>query len=215
MICPVGDAGPMSDPVHEAVSKAKRQAESGNPEGAVATLEAYLETDPHCIRPRLQLAKTAYDMGDRAYGDLQMEIVLDLDPDNLEALKAAVTVLSRDKKTRKQADALYARVIALEPSAEIHNEYARFLRNQFLDFKRSAEFYEKAIAAAPDRYEYHQNYAVLLLMDLKDFVKARQELEEVLRIRPDHESARRNLDLLLKRKFDARGNLKRRFLRRR
>lgn len=205
----------MSDPVYEAVSKAKRQAESGNPEGAVATLEAYLETDPHCIKPRLELARIAYGMGDREYGDLQMDAVLDLEPDNLEALKASITVLSRDKKTRALADERYRRVLELEPGPEIHNEYARFLRNQFLDFERSAEYYELAVAAAPDRYEYHQNYAVLLLLDLKDYIKARRELEAVLRLNPGHASARKNLDLLMRKKFDAQGNLKKRFLRKR
>jgi len=199
----------MSDPAYEAMSKAKRQVESANAKGAITTLESYLEKDPHNTKPRLLLAKIAYfDMDDKKYGDMQMEIILDLEPNNLEALKASTTILSKDKKDRDKANELYLRIIEIEPSAEIYNEYARFLRNQFIDFMKSAEYYEKAINMAPDRYEYHQNYAVLLLMDLKDFEKAKKELEEVMRLDPGNKSAKDNYDVLMKKKFDKNGNLK-------
>lgn len=123
-------------------------------------------------------------------------------------MKASLTILSRDKKNRKLVDQRYRHVIELDPGSDIYNEYARFLRNQMLDFKRSAEYYEMAIAISPDRYEYHQNYAVLLLMDLKDYSKARTELEDVLRLDPGNISARKNYDMLLRTKFDANGNPK-------
>lgn len=199
----------MSDPAYDAMSKAKRQVESGNPKGAAETLESYLKTDPHNTKPRLLLANIAYfNLNDEGYGDMEMDIILDLEPDNLEALKASLSILSKDKKYRDAAKKRYEKVIELEPSSEIYNAYARFLRNQFLDFKMSAEFYEKAISLSPNKCEYHQNYAVLLLMDLKDFEKAKIELEEVLRIDPGNISARKNYDLLLKKKFDKNGNVK-------
>ena len=77
-----------------------------------------------------------------------------------------------------------------------------------VDFPKSEEYYEKAIAAVPDAYEYHQDYAVLLLNDLKDYPKAKTELEEVLRLKPNSISARKNYDLLMKTKYDKDGNLK-------
>ena len=51
----------MSDPEYEAMSKAKRQWQSGNPQGAVDTLEAYLVTDPHNTKPRLLLAEIIFN----------------------------------------------------------------------------------------------------------------------------------------------------------
>jgi hypothetical protein len=42
-----------SDPEYEATSRAKRQYDSGNPAGAVKTLEDYLKTDPHNCKVRL------------------------------------------------------------------------------------------------------------------------------------------------------------------
>jgi tetratricopeptide (TPR) repeat protein len=200
----------MKDPAYEAMSKAKRQAESGNAKGAVDTLETYLSTDPHNTKARLQLARTAvYDLKDKQYGLMQLDIILDLEPDNTEALKAVVTVLMKDKKNNVRTDGHYNRLLELCPDAQLYNAYAVFLRMQKLDFKKSAEFYEKAIAVAPRNPDYHRNYAVLLLNDVRDYEKAKTELETVLELEPDNQSAKKNLDLLLKKKFDANGDLKR------
>lgn len=206
----------MTDPEYEAVSKAKRQAESGNAQGAVDTLESFLSTDPHNTKVRMQLAKTLiYDMDDIKTGLMQMDIILDLDPENVEAMKAMVTVLAKHKKNNKETSGLYERLLKASPDADLYNAYAIFLRIQMTDFKKSAEYYEKAIALNPKKREYHQNYAVLLLNDLKDYEKAKTELEILMKLDPGNESAKKNYDLLMKKKFDSEGNLKKRsFLRR-
>jgi len=199
----------MSNPEFESISKAKRQAESGNPKGAVDTLETYLSKDPHNTKVRLFLAKTLiYDVKDLKAGIFQLNIILDMEPDNTDALKASVTVLIKDKKNNKEVSEKYEKLIELDPSAELYNTYAIFLRLQKTDFKASAGYYEKAIEMNPSKYEYHQNYAVLLLNDLKDYQKAKEELETVLRLNPGNQSAKKNYDLLMKKKFDSNGNLK-------
>ncbi len=201
----------MKDPVYEATSKAKRQAESGNPKGAVDTLEDYLLTDPHNTKVRMQLAHVhIYDLKDMETGIMHMDIVLDLEPENVEALKVMVTVLAKHKKYNKETSELYERLLAASPDADLYNAYAIFLRIQMTDFERSGEYYEKAIALKPKKPEYHQNYAVLLLNDLKDYVKAKEELETLLRLEPENQSAKKNYDLLVKKKFDSNGNLKKR-----
>ncbi|MCL1979276.1 MAG: hypothetical protein FWG60_03865 [Methanomassiliicoccaceae archaeon] len=203
----------MKDPEYEAISKAKRQAESGNPQGAVKTLESFLETDPHNVKARMQLARTLiYDVKDIDTGLLQMDIVLDLEPDNIEAMKAMVTVLAKHKKNNKETCDIYEKLLGLSPDADLYNAYAIFLRIQMTDFKRSGEYYEKAISANPKRPEYHQNYAVLLLKDLKDYKKAKEELEILMRLDPGNASAKKNYDLLMKKKFDSDGNLKKKSL---
>lgn len=199
----------MADAAYEAMSKAKRQNESGNPKGAVDTLESYLATDPHNIPPRLLLANIIiHGLGDEKYGLMQLDVILDLDPDNADALKALVTVLARDKRNNKETDERFRKLIGIEPSGDVYNEYAKFLRHQMTDFKRAAEYYEKAIACDPKRYEYHQNYVVLLLNDLKDWEKAKSEMEILLEMRPGDLAMRRNYDNLMSRKFDIYGNPK-------
>ena len=206
----------MSDPVFETVSKAKRQEESGNPKAAAETLEKFLSENPLSIPPRMELARLyIYRLGDREFGITQLDVILDMDPDNIDALKAATTVMMSDKKYRFRVDEDYTRLVGLvaarkDPKefAQVCAAYAVFLRRQMVDFPKSGEYYEKAIAAVPDAYEYHQDYAVLLLNDLKDYPKAKTELEEVLRLKPNSISARKNYNLLMKTKYDKDGNLK-------
>ena len=209
----------MSDPAFEAISKARRQTEGGNPQGACETLQSYLSTDPGCSKARLELARVMiYELDRRKDGIEQLDIILSEDPDNIDALKASTTVKMTDKKYRDQVDEDYRRLISLTPEkdrreyAKVCAAYAVFLRVQMVRFQESGEYYERAIAADPGAYEYHQDYAVLLLNDLKDYVKAKAELEEVLRLKPNSLSARKNYDILMKTKFDADGNLKKKRL---
>ena len=209
----------MSDPAFEAVSKARRQTEGGNPEGACTTLQEYLSKDPGCSKARLELARVLiYELDRKRDGIEQLDILLAEDPANLDALKAAATVKMSDKKFRDEVDDYYKKIIALTPEkdrkgyAKVCAAYAVFLRAQMVDFPASGDYYEKAIAYDPDAYEYHQDYAVLLLNDLKDYVKAKHELEEVMRLKPNSLSARKNYDLLMKTKFDKDGNPKKKGL---
>ncbi|MFT0898485.1 hypothetical protein [Candidatus Methanoprimaticola sp. MG2] len=202
----------MSDPAFEAITKARNQASSGNPTGAANTLERYLETDPHNTRPRLVLAEIAvHSLNDVEYGLMQLNVILDLEPDNVDAMKAMTTVLAKDKRNNKKTSELFERIVVLSPTAESYNAYARFLRNQMTDFRKAAEYYEKAIALDPNEYTYHQNYAVLLLNDIRDYAKAKEELETLMELKPADASVRKNYDRLLKEKFDKDGNPKKSF----
>ncbi len=206
-----------STPEYEACSKAKRQYESGNVEGAVRTLEDYLRTDPHNCKARLQLAQhILYGLKDYEYGMMQLDAVLDIDPTYTDALKAKVAVNSQYKKFNKQTNEDFQKLLELEPTADMYNTYARFLRNQMVDFPKAAEYYEKAIALAPGKYEYHQNYSALLLNDIKDYEKAKSELEILMQLKPDDWKIKDNYDRLMRDKFDKNGNVKKKlgFLRR-
>ena len=196
-----------SDPAYEASSKAKRQVEGGNPQGAVDTLEDYLRTDPHNNKLRLQLAQIIiYELEDMEYGMMQLDAILDIDPEYVDALIAKVTILAENKRNNKETDELFQRLLVLKPTADMYNTYARFLRHQITDFRKAGEYYEKAIALEPNRYEFHQNYSVLLLNDLRDYVKAKKELEILLELKPNDLMAKKNYDLLMKKKFDKNGN---------
>ena len=201
------------DLAYEASAKAKRQVEGGNPQGAVDTLEAYLKTDPYNNKLRLQLAQILiYDVKDMQYGMMELDAILDIDPEYVDALIAQVTVLAENKRNNKETDEKYHRIMELKPTAELCNSYARFLRYQLTDFKRAAEYYEKAIAMKPDRYEFHQNYSVLLLNDLKDYEKAKSELEILMELKPNDFLVKKNYDRLMSEKFDEDGNLKKRYM---
>ena len=198
-----------SDPEYDACSRAKRQFESGNPQGAVNTLEEYLKTDPHNCKVRLQLAQhIIYGLKDIEYGLMQLEVILDIDPGYTDAILAQVAVSSQYKKYNVQTDEKFRKLLEVNPSADMYNEYARFLRNQMIDFKKAAEYYEKAIELSPNRYEYHQNYAALLLNDLKDYQKAKEELEILMELKPADKKIKDNYDRLMREKFDKDGNVK-------
>ncbi|AGI48052.1 hypothetical protein TALC_01061 [Thermoplasmatales archaeon BRNA1] len=204
------------DPAYDAIAKARRQEESGNPQGAADTLEKYLQEDPHNVAPRIELARVyCYSLNDKNQGLFQLDIVLDLEPENVDALKAMTTIKMQNKRFNRETDEIFQRLLPLvakrkDPKeyAAVAAQYAVFLRKQMTDFKKSAEYYEKATRADPDRYEYHQDYAVLLLNDLRDYVKAKHELEEVLRLKPNNLSVRNNYERLMREKFDADGNPK-------
>lgn len=203
----------MKDSAFEAITKARNQASSGNPEGAVNTLEAYLSTDPHNTAPRLVLANIAIrDLDDEQYGMMQLDIILDLEPENVDAMKAKASYLAQDKKNNKETSVLFERILNVAPSADVYNEFARFLRNQMTDFKKAAENYEEAIRLDPKNYVYHQNYSVLLLNDLKDYPKAKTELEILLDMKPGDVMIKRNYDKLMREKFDKDGNVKKKGL---
>ncbi len=60
---------------------------------------------PHNTKPRLLLADiVTHKLDDVKYGMLQLDAILDLEPDNTDALKATVTVLSQYKKYNKETE---------------------------------------------------------------------------------------------------------------
>ncbi len=203
----------MKDTAFEAITRARNQASSGNPAGAAETLEAYLATDPHNTGPRLVLANIAIkDLDDEKYGLMQLDIILDLEPENVDAMKAKASYLAQDKRNNKETSVLFERILNVAPSADVYNEYARFLRNQMTDFRKAAEKYEEAIRLDPRNYIYHQNYSILLLNDLKDYAKAKTELEILMDMKPGDVMIKRNYEKLMREKFDKDGNVKKKGL---
>jgi Tfp pilus assembly protein PilF len=209
----------MADKAFEAMSKARRQRDSGNIKGAVATLESYLETDPHNTKPRLLLAEIlVFGSDSRSYGMMQLDIILDLEPDNHDARKALVTVLKDKKKNNRECDEHYRYLVEHCPNdAELMNSYAIFNKLQLVDFDRAEEYYLKAIALDPGNSGYRLNYAYLLSGDMDRSVDAKEQLEAALSYDPSNADVNRALVQLMERRFNADGTpkKKRRFLRRR
>lgn len=202
----------MKDLAYEAMERAKRQSSSGNPEGAAKTLEEYLKKDPHNVKPRILLSNIyIYGLNMFDFGIFQLDAVSELEPDNVECLKAKVTALSSKKKYNKETDALYQHLVEIDPSPDVLDAYGTFLKMQMLDFKKSAEYHRKAIEKDPRNPNYHINYASLLLNDLRDYVEAKKELETIITLDPENHNVRKNLTKLLNNHFDSNGNLKKGF----
>ena len=186
----------------EAMKKARNQASSNNSDGAIKTLEAYLEGDPHNIEVRMLLANIAFNALMHNYAIMQLGIILDLDPDNEDARRALLTIYKNDKKTVKQAHDQFRYLLERHPEdPDLLNSYAIFCRLQLLDNSKSEEYYLKAIELDPNRAEFHLNYAILLVNDLKKYTLAREHLEKALELDPDNTKAREALNKLLKKKF--------------
>ncbi|MDN5357708.1 MAG: hypothetical protein PWR17_877 [Candidatus Methanomethylophilaceae archaeon] len=202
----------MKDLAYEAMERAKRQNSSGNPQGAAKTLEEYLIKDPHNVKPRILLSNMyIYSLNMFDFGIFQLDIVSELEPDNVDCLKAKVTALSSKKKFNRETNELYQHLVEIDPSADVFDAYGTFLRMQMIDFKKSAEYYSKAIAKDPNNSDYRINYASLLLNDLRDYVAAKKELEIIITLDPENHNARKNLTKLLSNHFDSNGNLKKGF----
>ncbi len=202
----------MKDLTYEAMEKAKRQNTSGNPQGAVKTLEDYLITDPLNPKPRILLSNILiYTLDKFDFGIFHLDVILETDPDNIECLKAKVTALSVLKKFNKQSDEIFRRLVVLDPSADVFSAYGQFLKMQMLDFKQAAEYFVKAIELEPNNDNHHIRYALVLLNDLKDFVTAKKELEIIIKLDPENYNVRNNLTTLMNKHFDKDGNLKKGF----
>lgn len=202
----------MKDLAFEAMERAKRQNTGGNPEGAVKTLEGYLETDPENHKARILLSNFyIYSLDEFEFGIFQLDAVLERDPKNLEALKAKAVALSGDKKYNNDTYEIYQQILELDPSAEVFSAYGQFLRMQMVDFRGSAEYCLKAIELEPNSVDYRIHYASVLLNDLKEFERARRELEIIIKLDPENYTARKNLTKLLNNHFDKDGNLKKGF----
>ena len=192
----------MTDAEFEAISKAKRQRDSGNPQGALDTLEAYLLNDPYNSKVRMLVSQIAFSCGKDQYGLLQLDAIIDYDPENIEARKALVTVLKKNKRNNKESKELFDYLIGRCPDdADLFNSYAVFSRMQLTDFHRSAELYERAIEINPNVSEYHLNYSILLVNDLKDYEKGRKELERAIELDPYNIRAKDALERLIRKKF--------------
>ena len=193
----------MADLAYEIMKKARNQSDSGNHAGAIDTLEAYLLKDPYNIKVRMLASQIGFRCGREEYGLLQLDVIIELDPDNIEARKALVTVLKKKKKNNAESKELYDYLVEHCPDdADLMNSYAIFSKMQLTDFKKAAELYEKAIAIDPNVSEYHLNYSILLVKDLKDYVKGREELERAIELDPSNIRARDALERLKRKKFD-------------
>lgn len=193
----------MPNPEYEAISKAKNQRESGNAEGAADTLENYLRTDPHNTGPRMLLAEISiFDLGRKDYGLLQLNIILDLEPDNYDARKAMVTVLKNEKANAKETDLHYRYLVENCPDdADLMNSYAVFCKMQLADFNKASEYYQKAILLKPSNPDYRLNYAILLVNDLKNCTECKMQLEKVVELDPSNLKAATALRKLERNRF--------------
>ena len=192
----------MADPAYEAITKAKNQRDSGNFLGAMDTLENYLLGDRYNTKVRLVLAEMAFKGNRKDYGMIQLEVILDIEPDNLDALKAMVTVLKQDKKTIKEAKKYYDHLVDVCPNEpDILNSYGVFCKYQLVDYDLAETYYKKAIDIDDRNADYHLNYAILLVNDLKRYTDGKFELERAIELDPHNQRAKDAYKRLIDKKF--------------
>jgi len=190
------------DAEYEALTKANNQSQSGNVDGACKTLEAYLVTDPHNNKVRLALAKICADYKRTDYALLQLDIILDIDPDNVDARKALITMLKPKRKNNKETAEHYEYLVKLCPDdAELFNSYAIFCKMQLTDFEKAAKNYERAIEINPNNATYRLNYAILLVNELKRYDEGRAQMEKAVELEPNNQRAKDALQRLIDKKF--------------
>ena len=193
----------MADPAFEARRKAENQRSSGNVKGALKTLEDYLVTDPHNNRVRMDLAKIyIYDDKNVNFGLVQLDAILDIDPDYDDARKALVTVLKRNKRYNDETDMHFKILLEKYPNdPDLLHSYGIFCREQLLDFTKAKECFIRCIEIKPREEQYRISYASLLSNDLREYEEARNQLRAILDINPGNYKAQQTLDRLMKRKY--------------
>ncbi len=186
----------------DAIKKAMNQSASNNNSGAIDTQEAYLEKDPHNNKVRMVLANIAFKNMMINYAIMQLNIIIDIEPDHIEARKALLTIYKGDKKTIKEAQAQFDYLLERFPEdADLLNSYGIFCRMQLLNNKKAEESYLKAIELDPDVSSYHMNYAILLVNDLKRYDEGRAQLEKAIELDPNNDRAKDALRKLMEKKY--------------
>lgn len=193
----------MVDEAYKARRKAENQKSSGNIKGAIKTLEDYLVTDPHNNRVRLELARMyIYDDKQEQFGLLQLDAILDIDPDFDDARKALVTVLKRNKRYNDETKGHFEILLAKYPDdPDLLHSWGIFCREQLLDFTQAKQVFAKCVELRPRDESYRLSYASCLANDFREYSEARVQLEAALDINPGNMKTQTALDRLSKRKY--------------
>ncbi len=193
----------MAEPGYDARRKAENQRQSGNYDGAIKTLEDYLVTDPHNNKLRMLLANILIqDKKDIDFGLLQLDAILDIDPDYDDARKALITVLKQKKKYNDETNTHFQILLKKYPNdVDLLHSYGIFCREQLLDFTTAKEYFEKCVELKPEVEMYRLSYASLLINDLRMYADGKIQVEKALEINTNNEKTYKVWERLQKKKY--------------
>ena len=193
----------MTDEGYEARRKAENQRASGNVDGAVDTLIAYLEDHQEDHRTRLLLANILIvNKNKKDAGLAHLDAILAMDPDFDDARRALVTVIRENKKYNDETEGHFEYLLKKYPDdIDLLHIYGVFSREQMLNFTRAAECFKRCVEAEPDMERYRLSYASLLINDLRYYDSGREQLQAALRINPSNEKTQAALRRLSKKKY--------------
>ena len=204
----------MAEPGYEARRKAENQRASGNIDGAIETLEAYLYTDPHNCRVRMDLARLyIIEKDNKDFGMVQLDAILDIDPEYDDARKALVSVLKNNKRYNKETCEHFDILLPKYPNdlALLHT-YGTFCREQLLDFDKAREAFETCVEKEPKNVMYRLSLARLLVNDLRMYDTGREHLMVANQLQPGNKKTQDALKRLQKKKFQGDKGPKKGFL---
>ena len=193
----------MAEPGYEARRKAENQRASGNIQGAIDTLEGYLFTDPHNCRVRMDLARLyIVDGNNKDFGMVQLDAILDIDPEYDDARKALISVLKNNKRYNEETKQHFDILLPKYPNdlALIHT-YGTFCREQLLDFEGAREAFEKCVKKEPNNVMFRLSLASVLINDLRMYDTGREHLKIADQLEPGNKKTQAALRRLQKRKF--------------
>lgn len=195
----------MADLGYEARKKAENQRSSGNIDGAITTLEDYLLTNPRDKPARLLLSNILiYDKRNTDLGLIQLDAILETDPDYDEARKALITILKRSKKFNDETSMHFEILVNKYPDdPDLLHSFGIFCREQLLDFTRALEVFKRCVELRPNNEAYRLSYASLLINDFRMYLDGKEQLEYALELNPNNQKTIKALQRLQKRKYQA------------
>ena len=193
----------MADEGFKARQKAENQRSSGNIDGALRTLEDYLITDPHNNRVRMDLARIyIYDAKKVDFGLLQLDAILDIDPDYDDARKALVTILKKNKRYNDETEMHFKILLEKYPDdPDLLHSWGIFCREQLLDFTQAKQVFARCVELRPRDESYRLSYASCLANDFREYSGTRVQLQAALDINPSNMKTQAALKRLEKRKY--------------
>ncbi len=185
------DPGPQSKETIELVKEGLEHFEAGRIDEALVVMGQAVEQDPDDPKLRyhyaLMLLKDNRDMGGAAD---QLRLVVEAEPDNIEALMLLGKIAEQNKDFAL-ARWNYEKILEIDPEhKEVYSKIGNVILNHFEDQKEvAATYFQQAIKNNPENVAATYRYAKLLQDNGNNPEQAIQFYKKVIELKPGHAQA--------------------------
>ncbi len=177
---------------------------AGDLMGALNLFGQYLMEHPHHPYALLNTGKIHYELGNKDLARSYLEEAVRVKPDLYEGLRILADIYT-DRGELDRAIETYERLAKVRPTAEVFNNLG-YLYQLKGDYKKSIEYFDKAIALKPELAEAYYNKA-LSFRRLGNFEEALRWYSEAIERNPTDPDFFYNRGIVRKKLGDLKGAL--------